>query len=129
MDEIDQAIENLKHFESQLPFTVQKFGDDKALEFLNLVMTRTPVDTGKLRSSWKCNSFGSSGNVYLDIANDTEYASWVEFGHNVVSHGKKTGTHVPARYMMTKSIADIVENSQSDLDLRIEQLLRRCGIV
>ena len=60
-------------------------------KFLNTLanMPRTPVDTGRLRRSWKVSKVSEKGNVLqITIYNDARdngadesYASYVEFGH------------------------------------------------
>jgi HK97 gp10 family phage protein len=60
-----------------------------------LIKARTPVDTGKLKSSWKVGLEGGG----LRIKNDTFYAGFVEFG---------TSKMAP-RSMMTSSLPEIQE--------------------
>lgn len=52
----------------------------------------TPVDTGFLRESWNIDDVKKKGNVYeIEISNDVEYASYVEYGHRIVRGGNTLG--------------------------------------
>lgn len=52
----------------------------------------TPVDTGFLRESWNIDDIKKKGSVYeIEIANDVEYASYVEYGHRIVRGGNTLG--------------------------------------
>ena len=52
----------------------------------------TPVDTGWLRESWNIDDVKKKGNVYeIEISNDVEYASYVEYGHRIVRGGNTLG--------------------------------------
>ena len=52
----------------------------------------TPVDTGFLRESWNIDDIKKKGSVYeIEISNDAEYASYVEYGHRIVRGGNTLG--------------------------------------
>ena len=52
----------------------------------------TPVDTGFLRESWNIDDVKKKGSVYeIEISNDVEYASYVEYGHRIVRGGNTLG--------------------------------------
>lgn len=77
-----RASNKLKDFE-------RKFLNTLANMVMQRVMPRTPVDTGRLRRSWKVSKVSEKGNVLqITIYNDARdngadesYASYVEFGH------------------------------------------------
>lgn len=77
-----RASNRLKDFE-------RKFLNTLANMVMQRVMPRTPVDTGRLRRSWKVSKVSEKGNVLqITIYNDARdneadesYASYVEFGH------------------------------------------------
>lgn len=47
-------------------------------------MERTPVDTGKLKSSWKLSDVEHRGFYNtISIENKEEYATYIEYGHRV----------------------------------------------
>lgn len=77
-----RASNRLKDFE-------RKFLNTLANMVMQRVMPRTPVDTGRLRRSWKVSKVSEKGNmlqitIYNDARDngaDESYASYVEFGH------------------------------------------------
>lgn len=77
-----RASNRLKDFE-------RKFLNTLANMVMQRAMPRTPVDTGRLRRSWKVSKVSEKGNVLqITIYNDARdngadesYASYVEFGH------------------------------------------------
>lgn len=77
-----RASNKLKDFE-------RKFLNTLANMVMQRVIPRTPVDTGRLRRSWKVSKVSEKGNVLqITIYNDARdngadesYASYVEFGH------------------------------------------------
>ena len=134
-DDLEDLTKALKRFSDELPMVSKNFADDKAEEFLNLVKPRTPVDTGNLREHWECRSFVSTGDLMLLISNNVEYASWVEYGH--IQHpdqyvpkinARLKASFVNGKYMMTRSINDILINVEKDYENEISNLWRRCGL-
>lgn len=79
------------------------------------VKQRTPVDHGRLRQSWtKTQAVNTGSSVQVDIVNNTEYASFVEFGHRqepgryVPAIGKRLKVAwVPGRFMLKNSVSSI----------------------
>lgn len=56
------------------------------------IVKNTPVDTGFLRESWNIDDVKKKGSVYeIEISNDVEYASYVEYGHRIVRGGNTLG--------------------------------------
>jgi hypothetical protein len=89
------------------------------------VKRRTPVDSGELRRNWKVGNVVRKGNAYeVEIYNNTEYASFVEYGHRA---GKNSTRWVEGRFMMTismklveKEMPKFIEKKQIEL---LEQLM------
>lgn len=79
----------------------QKATNDLAGRFFNLVVKATPkgeypLESGKkggtLQGKWNVKRARKSGNTYTaDVINNTEYASYVEYGHR-----QEVGRYVPA---------------------------------
>ena len=77
-----EASRKLKDFE-------RRFLETLAGMVMEKVIPRTPVDTGRLRRSWKISKVTVKGNtmeisIYNDARDngmDESYASYVEFGH------------------------------------------------
>jgi hypothetical protein len=69
------------------------------------IKKRTPVDTSQLRRNWKVGRVEKQGNAYVvEIYNNTDYASFVEFGHRA---GVDLTKWVDGRFMMTISMKEI----------------------
>ncbi|WP_068786620.1 HK97 gp10 family phage protein [Paenibacillus phocaensis] len=89
------------------------------------VKRRTPVDSGELRRNWQVGNVVRKGNAYeVEIYNNTEYASYVEYGHRA---GKNSTRWVEGRFMMTismklveKEMPKFIEKKQVEL---LEQLM------
>ena len=94
------------------------------------VKRRTPVGVGtpspgNLRRNWKVGNVVRKGNAYeVEIYNNTEYASFVEYGHRA---GKNSTRWVEGRFMMTismklveKEMPKFIEKKQIEL---LEQLM------
>ena len=126
-DEFQELARALKGFSNGLYDAQMRYGKNQVSKFLSLVKPRTPVDTGNLRNNWETNLLQRSDGLYLHIKNDADYATHVEYGHRVVSHGKDSG-YVEGRYMMTRSLVDMELTAEQDYMREIDNLLRRCGL-
>lgn len=74
----------------------------------------TPVDRGTLRNGWKI-EFNANGNESEGVYyNDTEYATYVEFGHRTANHNG----WVEGRFMLNKGI-QATERSRERIAKRI----------
>lgn len=63
-----------------------------ATRVFQATVKNTPVDTGFLRVSWNIDDVKKKGSVYeIEISNDVEYASYVEYGHRIVRGGNTLG--------------------------------------
>lgn len=63
-----------------------------ATRVFQATVKNTPVDTGFLRKSWNIDDIKKKGSVYeIEISNDVEYASYVEYGHRIVRGGNTLG--------------------------------------
>lgn len=63
-----------------------------ATRVFQATVKNTPVDTGFLRESWNIDDVKKKGSVYeIEISNDVEYASYVEYGHRIVRGGNTLG--------------------------------------
>lgn len=126
-DEFTELTNSLRNFKNELHDAQMLFGINQANKFLALVKPRTPVDTGALRNFWQARPIERNGGLYLHIQNDRDYATHVEYGHRVVSHGQERG-YVEGRYMMTRSLVDMELTAEQDYTREIDNLLRRCGL-
>ncbi|MCT6888920.1 MAG: HK97 gp10 family phage protein [Lactobacillus sp.] len=75
-------------FKKEITKSVKNVG----IQFKKEAENRTPVKTGQLRRNWELRGPNISGSdISITLANNTEYASFVENGHR-----QKVGQYVPA---------------------------------
>lgn len=111
-------FESLKEFIDNL----KEMGDAEISQsFLNKVVARcdnvtkknTPVrqvNGGTLRNGWKFKMRGNGKHLEADYYNDTDYATYVEYGHRTRDHKKWVIGH----FMLTKGI-QAVERSRTKI--------------
>lgn len=99
MIKIEADLSELKEFEDKVntlkdtywDFIVRSSLAQVAETYLQELISVTPVDTGKLKKQWRKDNgkdlavkVRDVGNGYMiELINTTEYASWVEKGHNI----------------------------------------------
>lgn len=99
---------------------------------LAMLVKATPADTGFLRDGWFVVSITKTKNGYeAEIANNTEYASYVNYGHRqepgryVPAIGKKLKkSWVDGKFFIELSVAELRGISEPLLRKRVEQYLR-----
>lgn len=107
---------------------IQDFMLEMAYRAERKIKKRTPVGVGTpspgdLRRKWKVGRVERHGNAYVvEIFNNTEYASFVEFGHRT---GADLTGWVEGRFMMTISMKEIESELPRYLEKRQEQLLKK----
>jgi hypothetical protein len=114
--------------------TIDRFIRDFLLEMAfrggRKIKKRTPVGVypagsgrtgGNLRRNWRVGNVEKHGDAYVvEIYNNTEYASFVEYGHRA---GKNSVKWVEGRFMMTISMQEIERELPRYLDKRMAELL------
>jgi len=111
--------------QAQKTRVIERFIRDFLLEMAfraeRKIKKRTPVDTGLLRRSWRVGDVQRQGNAYVvEIINNTEYASFVEYGHRA---GKDLTRWVEGRFMATISMQEIERELPKYLERRMGELL------
>lgn len=104
---------------------VERFIQDFLLEMAyraeRKIKKRTPVDTGELRRNWSVGNVERRGDTYVvEIINNTDYASFVEYGHRT---GAELTKWVEGRFMMTISMKEIERELPRYLEKRMAELL------
>lgn len=102
-----------------------------ALRLLRKVKLRTPVDSGRLRDSWRIEDVRKVNDEYIvEILNPLEYASYVENGHRqepgrfVPAIGKRlVKSYVPGKYMLRISEQEVQKEADKLVQNRIEKAL------
>lgn len=112
---------------------IESCAKELAARFLRAVTKRTPVDTGNLRRNWAGRASSSNpdnysmqvhhvGNKYwITVTNNTEYASYVEYGHRT----RNGGGWVPGQFFMTISEQEIQSKSTAIISKKFEMALRK----
>lgn len=109
---------------SDLSSFMENFLKQQGQKVIGKTMPRTPVDTGALRASWKLGNVEQKSNSYeVEIGNNQEYASYVEYGTVEREWKYKDGV-----YMLTKSINDVEQKINSDFDKEFTKFLKNKGI-
>jgi hypothetical protein len=106
---------------------IERFIQDFLLEMahraVRKIKKRTPVDSGELRRNWKVGKVERRGKAYVvEIFNNTDYSSFVEFGHR---SGVDLTKWTEGRFMMTISMKDIERELPRYLEKRQKQLLEK----
>ena len=113
-----------KSLNSDLSSFMENFLKQQGQKVIGKTMLRTPVDTGALRASWKLGNVEQKSNSYeVEIENNQEYASYVEYGTVEREWKYKDGV-----YMLTKSINDVEQKINNDFDKEFTKFLKNKGI-
>ncbi|MGF0095007.1 HK97 gp10 family phage protein [Peptoniphilus sp. SGI.035] len=83
---------NLDKFKSVTNEIFMEAVYEVATRVFQATVKNTPVDTGDLRESWNIDDIKKKGSVYeIEISNNLEYSTYVEFGHRIVVGGNTLG--------------------------------------
>lgn len=119
------------------PRWLRTFLNDQARDFLNRVRKRTPVDTGRLKRSWRLHSIAWRGNqlvaTFINDANDgrASYASFVEEGHATPYHagaGPGSGHWVRGYFMLRYTEKEMERLVPQRLKSEVKALFKRYGV-
>ncbi|MFX3631856.1 MAG: HK97 gp10 family phage protein [Candidatus Pristimantibacillus sp.] len=81
---------------------------------------RTPVHSGELRRNWQVGKVERVGEGYVvELFNNTDYASFVEFGHRT---GDNLTEWNEGKFMMTMSIEEVQKELPRYFDQRVQKL-------
>lgn len=101
---------------------IREFLLEMAFRAERKIKKRTPVDSGHLRRNWQVGNVEKRGNAYLvEIFNNTEYASFVEYGHRTRNHNG----WVEGRFMATISMQEIERKLPKFLERKQVELLNQ----
>lgn len=111
-NKVSQAVDEAKERERKALLKV-------ARQYLQAVKAATPVDSGDLLQQWDIDNSNldvqiveTTNGYYIDIVNNTPYASWVEKGHRAIpgqfipelgKSVRKTTTWVMGRFFVRKT--------------------------
>lgn len=120
-----QAKHKFKDFE-------RRFLETLANMVMQRVIPRTPVDTGRLRRSWKVSKVVEKGNtmeisIYNDARDngmDESYASYVEYGH--FTRGRVSW--VEGRWMLTISTDEVKAEMTRVWNKLFDEFVKEAGL-
>lgn len=102
-------------YSNQVSFSTK---DGKEVNFT----TRTSKTGGHLRRNWQVGSVVRQGNAYVvEIFNNVEYASWVEYGHRTKNHKG----WVEGRFMATISMQEMERELPRFMERKQVELLNQ----
>ena len=96
---------------SQLPVERARFLAQEAELVAGRAKLKTPVDTGRLRAGFFTTM--NSGEEAV-VANNTEYAGHVEYGHRIVAFGHDTGRVKQGEHMLRDAIDESADQFKND---------------
>ncbi|BDR66976.1 phage protein [Clostridium tetani] len=101
---------------------IREFLLEMAFRAERKIKKRTPVDSGHLRRNWQVGNVEKRGNAYVvEIFNNLEYASYVEYGHRTRDHKG----WVEGRFMATISMQEIERQLPKFLEKKQVELLEQ----
>lgn len=102
---------------------IREFLLEMAMRAMRKIKKRTPVDTGELRRNWFVGKVERRGDAYVvEIYNNTDYSSFVEFGHR---SGPELTNWTDGRFMMTIPMKEIEQQLPRYLAKRQMELLNQ----
>lgn len=100
---------------------IRDFLLEMAYRALRKIKKRTPVDSGELRRNWAVGRVEKRGDAYVvELYNNTDYASFVEFGHR---SGVDLTSWTEGRFMMTISMKEIERDLSRYLERKQTEFL------
>ena len=102
---ITTFVDKINKSKRDIPIFLTECLNEAANKLVTDTKNRTPVDTGNLQKSWVRTEVEHTGGDYkVKITNDaqnprdgTEYASYVEYGHNSTAGNWVEGAHMLAK--------------------------------
>lgn len=123
-NEFKKFVENYEHISQEFDSFMQGFLQKNALEVLAKTKLRTPVDTGDLRKHWFLTDVRRDGNkLVIEICNDMEYATYVEYGHLTKTRDK----WVNGYFMVTVPLDEVERKMPRRFQSEFEKFVRRLG--
>ena len=110
---LEQAVEDV-------PKLQQEIVEEIANEFLEEVKRRTPkTETNELANNWKKRVVQTGVNYVVEVYNDCEYASHVEYGKRIGDNGWQSG-----KFMMTITSQMIQNRMDKIAQTKVDNFLK-----
>ena len=108
--DINIDLTQFKVFQNKIQRLSEEFRDKAIKEIaqaarqniLQQTQANTPVDTGTLRAGWETKINDMPNGYQIEISNNVEYTTYVEWGHRTRGHK----SFVEGRYMLTNAMRD-----------------------
>ncbi|MEK4636884.1 HK97 gp10 family phage protein [Bacillus sp. FSL W8-0519] len=131
----------------KLPKLLELWAEALALQLMNMVVEKTPVDTEALRNSFISAGAGVDGDgavflkvgmgegVEIVVGSNIEYAEYVEAGHRTRKSGmsreaaKKAGKWVEGAHMLEDSWHEFEPEALRWLEDRVGEIMNELGFV
>lgn len=125
MNDFNKYVSDFKDMEKEFDTWLKNWITKQGNVLLANTKNRTPVDTGNLRNSWSLSKPEKEGNkVSIEIKNDADYASFIEYGTPKRPNWKWTnGAH-----MMTISMNELLRDMPEFFDYAFREFLKSKGI-
>lgn len=125
----DEYAKNFKSMENELNSFLENFLLLEAQRLISYVKPITPYDTGNLQASWQLGNIINLGkHIEVEILNNKEYASNVEYGHRIVnSKGEEIGFK-DGVFMLTISIDRLQNEIPQRFNNAFEKWLKLKGV-
>ena len=119
--ELKKLQKRLKQAQNQVPELMKQIVDEISNEFLQNVIQRTPTtNNNKLKNNWKKRVVANENGTYtVEVYNDLEYASLVEYGSKNDNNGWNEG-----KFMMTITSQMIQRKMNSIVQPKLDNFLK-----
>ena len=121
-DDLKGLLKSMGKLDDEYQKLLEDTCKELAQRLISVTRRRTNVDTGELRGGWKASQVTKSGDKYeIEVYNDTEYASYYEYGHRTPNHRG----WVKGKFPLTISEKEIEGKSQQWIERRIKSWIER----
>ena len=127
--ELQNFSESLKDIDKRTDVAMRQSLEFAANQFLQDVIARTPVDTGRLKKQWGIDNVNLAARVVdegwgysIEVYNSTPYASFAEFTHRQFIWGVWNGKYTLGRFYLTKTD---IEYNNGKLDVALSQAFNK----
>lgn len=148
--QFNQFVEDMREAYEDFDDWLKQFLLQRAYSVINRAKRRTPVDTGFLRLSYYVGDssyIGETGIVqrasidsvrvignqlYVEVGNGAEYASFQEFGtydnRSATPPGSSEGKGIQGKFMMTISINEVIRTMPKEFHKQFRKYLQSKGV-
>ncbi len=144
--EFDAYYKRFQAMRRELDGFLKEFLLEMVLRTVGKAVDRTPVDTGALRAAWQIGGVfvaddsgsikpldptellgevrGNGKEIVVEILNDMDYASFLEYGYQHVG-----GFWMDGHFMLTIALTEVESVIQQAFDLRFTEFMRKHGML